>query len=144
MESSTLQREIPDLSSSILSPLIGWEREKRTDEKYLKEIQRFERESENSLIETFSRVGIKAMVKTDPYSLPYNNEVEVVLWGESYLNGPYEFYRVARKILKEVLDRNLWNVRFYMFINVVSPKEKSLLDLGKVIYKFRYHLPKSE
>ena len=139
-----MEREIPDLTSSILSPLIGWKEDKKTEKRYLKKIKKFERGCEKSLIETFSRVGIKGMVKTDPYSLPFNNEIEVTLNGESYMNGPYEFYRVARRILKEVLDKNIYSMRFYMFIEVVTPEKRTLLDpFGKVVYKFRYHLPKN-
>jgi hypothetical protein len=138
-------RQIHNLESSILHPLIGWKSDERTEEKYLKKIKKFERKCEQSLIETFSRIGVKSIVKTDPYSLPYNNEVVIELRGESYLNGPYEFYRVARRILKEVLDKNLWNVRFYIWIDVITPQTRTLLDpFGKVVYKFRYHLPKTE
>jgi hypothetical protein len=132
-----MERVIPKLSASILYPLIGPEEKKQTEKNYIKQIQKFERDCEKSLIETFSRIGISAVVKTDPYSLPYNKELVVNLNGESYLNGPYEFYRVARKIVREVLENDLYKVRFYMFIEVDTDKW-----LGRVTYKFRYHIPK--
>lgn len=132
-----MERLIPNLNSSILHPLLGWEPKKQNEKNYIKQIQKFERDCEKSLIETFSRIGINAIVKSDPYSLPYNQELVVNLNGESYLNGPYEFYRVARKIVSEVLEKDLYKVRFYMLIDVDTNR-----FLGRVTYKFRYHIPK--
>jgi hypothetical protein len=111
----------------------------RTEEEYLKEIQKFERRCEKSLIELFGKLSIKSLVKTDPYSLPFNNEILVTLRGESYMNGPYEFHRVARIIAKEVLDKNLWKLRFYMCINVVT-SDTNFIDWGLIEYRFRYYL----
>ena len=138
-----MNREIPNLNCSILHPLLGHKDKNRTEEKYIKEIEKFERGCEKSLIETFGRLSIVSTVKTDPYSLPYTHEVIVKLNGESYLNGPYEFHRVVRKIVKEVLDKNLWKIRFYMFVNVLTdqPDQHPLIkSLGQVEYRFRYYL----
>jgi hypothetical protein len=138
-----MNREIPNLNCSILHPLLGHKDKNRTEEKYIKEIEKFERGCEKSLIETFGRLSIDSMVKTDPYSLPYTHEVVVTLNGESYLNGPYEFHRVVRKIVKEVLDKNLWKIRFYMFVNVLTdqPDQHFLLKrMGQVEYRFRYYI----
>jgi hypothetical protein len=141
-----MERIIPNLNKSILGPLLGHKEKSRTEEKYLKEIQKFERESEKSLRDLFGKLSIDSLVKTDPYSLPYNNEVLVTLRGESYMNGPYEFHRVARQIAKEVLDKNLWKFRFYMFINVVTPdagdniKDNFINHFGRIEYRFRYYI----
>ena len=110
---------------------------------YVEKIEAFERKCEESLIKTLGRIDIVASVKTVPYSLPYNNEIVVELRGESYLNGAYEFHRVARKIVKELLEKDLYKVRFYMYIDVVIPEKRTLLNpYGSVKYHFRYHLPK--
>jgi hypothetical protein len=134
-----IEREIPDLKMSICLPLFKF-KEERTDENYLKNIEKFERDCEESFIKTLSKIGTQGMVKTDPYSLPYTDEVVVSLYGESYMNGPYEFYRVARKFLKEVLDKDLYKVRFYIKIDIVTERgpEKTFF-LGKIVYKFRYY-----
>jgi hypothetical protein len=138
-----MNREFPNLNHSIVHPLIGWEEQNKTEVNYIKTIEKFERDCEKSLIETLSRVGTDATVKTDPYSLPYNEELVITLNGESYLNGPYEFYRIARKIVREVLEKNLYKLRFYMFIEVITPQNAGLLGaLGQVKYSFRYHIPK--
>jgi len=136
----TLERTIPDFSRSICLPLFN-SKEKRDEKTYLKKIQKFERDCEKSFIQTLSRIGTRGLVKTDPYSLPYTDEVEVPLYGESYLNGPYEFYRVSRRLLQEVLEKNLWKVRFYIKIDIVTEKspDDSLLFLVNITYKFRYY-----
>lgn len=136
-----MERIVPNVEKPICGPLFGLKKE-RTEENYLKEIEKFERDCEKSLIKTLSKIGTQASVKTDPYSLPYTDEVTVTLYGESYMNGPYEFYRVARKFLKEVLDKNLWKVRFYILIDIVTekgPEEPQPFFMGKIIYRFRYY-----
>ena len=107
------KREEVNLKLSILAPLLREGITKRVkiraQEEYEKKIAEFERNCEKSLIETFSRLSINGMVKTDPYSLPYKDEVVTVLPGESYLNGCWEFHRVAREIVKELLNRTFIN-----------------------------------
>lgn len=104
-------------------------------ERYLKSIEEFERKSEKKLIEIFSHVDISASVKTDPYSLPYKEEIVMTLNGESYMNGPFEVKRVARKILKELLDKNVYALRFYLLVNC----QEGNFGFGKVEYRFRYY-----
>ena len=135
------KREAVNLKLSILGPLLRDGMTKsvkiRTQEEYEKKIAEFERNCEKSLIETFSRISINGMVKTDPYSLPYKDEVVKVLSGESYLNGCWEFHRVAREIVKELLNRNIYQLRFYMWINVIDTKAP--FTMGKVEYRFRFY-----
>ncbi len=130
-----MERPEVDLNLSILFPLLGHSKKVHTQEKYVEKIEEFERKCEKSLIETLGKLSIQGTVKTDPYSLPYTDEVVVTLKGESYLSGPYEFHRVARQIVKKLLEENVYKVRFYMFINVLP-----MGLLGKVEYKFRYYI----
>lgn len=133
-----VERIYPDkLNSLILAPLFGGSA--KTNEVYKTKIEAFERKCEASIIETLARLNIKASVKTDPYSLPYKNEVRVNLNGESYLNGPYELYRVMRQIAKELLDKNAYQLRFYMYIEVET-KSKAMFNMGRINYHFRYFL----
>jgi hypothetical protein len=140
----TTKRYIPPFGNPILYPLLGpRDRENTTEEVYIEKIEAFERKCEESLIETLGKVNINGFVKTDRYSLPYNNEIIVELRGESYLNGAYEFYRVTRKIVKELLEKDLYKVRFYIYVDVIIPEKRTLLNsYGSVKYHFRYHLPK--
>ncbi len=136
-----MERKDVNLDLMILNPLMGWDKKDKTQELYREKIEDFERKCEKSLIETFDRLDIKGMTKTDPYSLPYTNEVVVKLPGESYLNGPYEFYRVARRVVKEILNKDLHRVRFYFYINVLDRKESGWM-MGAVEYRFRYYVKK--
>lgn len=130
-----MERVIPNFDKVGISlPLFGFD--EKNEENYLKKIIAFEQKCEKSIIETLSKVNIQAMVKTDRYSLPFQKEVVVVLRGESYLNGSYEFFRVARKIVKELLDQDLYKIRFYLFINI----EEGHFNFGKLSYKFRYYI----
>lgn len=120
--------------------LIGYAKMSREEEQalYDQKIVDFEKKCEQSLIETLGKIGVRASVKSDRCSLPYKEELLVTLNGESYLNGPFEFHRVAKKIVKEILDKNLYKVRFYMYINLVEGKEL-WESFGKVEYRFRYY-----
>lgn len=130
-----VERIIPNYNKIIVSNILfGFD--EKTDENYLTKIVAFEKKCEQSLIETLSRVNINASVKTDRYSLPYQKEVSVTLNGESYMNGPYEFFKVARNIVKVLLNEDPYKIRFYLFINL----EEGHFGFGKVIYKFRYYV----
>ena len=130
-----MERRIPEnLNKSIFGPLIG--HKNRTPEIYIAKIEKFEQSCEKSFIDLLSRVGILATVKTDRYSLPYQEEKEVTLYGESYMNGPYEWYRVARPFIKELLDKNVYKIRFYIFIEV----DETVFPMGAIKYKLRYYV----
>lgn len=132
-------RTIPnDLSKSILFPLLGHEDKNRTKENYIEKVEKFERGCEKSFIKTLSRLSIHAMVKTDPYSLPYTDECVVTLNGESYMNGPYEFYRVARKFTKELLNKDVYKMRFYILVDVNT--DAGFMKMGTVTYRLRYYI----
>jgi len=134
-----MERKIPiNLCAQILHPLIGWDKEKHTEERYIEKIQDFERKVEKSLIETFKRIDIHGIVKTDPYSLPHKSEIKVTLRGESYLNGPYEIFRVVRPIIKQLLNENLYKIRFYVYIDV-DTGGRFPFSMGEINYYFRYY-----
>ena len=133
-----MERIIPNLKSSIIFPLRG--NKNMSDSEYVDAIQKFERKCEKSLIETLSKVNTIAMTKTDPYSLPFTDEIVVTLNGESYMNGPYEFFRVARKFVHEILNKNLYKVRFYIKVDVITPENPTFFNsFGKVEYRLRYY-----
>lgn len=130
-----MQRNIPNLNMPILRPLLGYEK-KPTEKRYLSELEKFEIKCEKSFKETLGRLGIQSTVKTDRYSLPHKGEVVKSLYGESYINGPYEFYRVARDFVKELLEKNVYKIRFYILIDVeMTPG----FPIGKVTYRLRYY-----
>jgi hypothetical protein len=103
---------------------------------YLDAIKDFEQKIEKSLIKTFGKVDIHASVKTDRYSLPYQDEIVVTLNGESYMNGAFEIFRVARPIMKAMLEKNAYKIRFYMYVNALEGN----MGFGKMEYRFRYFI----
>lgn len=127
-----LQRKIPNFKTPILSALLG---ESKTREKYLIHIKKFERECEGILLDVFKNLNISATVKRIPYSLPFKDEITYSLEGSSYLNSAFLFRRVARDIVRDVLNLEEDHIRFYLFINVVGDS-----DFGSVDYTFRYSL----
>ncbi len=129
-----IERTIPRPSLGILRPLL--EGEKPSEENYLKKIYKFERESEKFLKELLWKINIDALVKTNPYSLPYQKELVYKLGYESWLNEPYRLSRITRNIANELLAENIYSIRFYMFINVVefNPDESDfLLQKPKIV-----------
>ena len=127
-----MERIIPNISKIIVSTVLCGN--DKSEENYLKKLIAFEQGCEKSVIGTLSKINIKATVKQDRYSLPFQKEINVTLNGESYMNGSYEFYRVARPIVKQLLNENVYKIRFYLFINL----EEGNFGFGKVSYKFRY------
>jgi hypothetical protein len=133
-----MKRPIPsDLGAGILFPILGKTKDS-TYELYQEKIEGFERKCETSIINTLGKLDIIAMVKSDPYSLPYQKEIKITLEGESYFNGPYEVYRVTRNIAKELLNNNEYKIRFYIYIEV-DTEYKFPLRAGAVHYHFRYY-----
>lgn len=129
-----MERKIPELDSFLLSPIVG---DNKTEEKYKTRIYKFEREVEKHLLEIFNKLNINAIVKTDPYSLPYNNEIEYSLGFSSYINDAYDYRYIIRKILKDVLEVYMHQFRFYIYVDVCVNSNKPFNS--EVKYYFRYH-----
>jgi len=100
-------------------------------------LDNFEKSLEDKIIEFLEDIGISATVKSDKFSLPYNNEVVTLLRTESYMNGMLEHNRVFRPIVKELLDKGVHKIRFYFWIDI-----KDNLDIftGGLMYHFRYYV----
>ena len=136
-----MERKIPsDLHKSIVMPLIGYKGEE-TKENYVKRIEKFERRVEKALIDLLKLIDIDASTKTVPSSLPYKEELVYTLMGESWMNGPYEFKRVFKMLLKDLLDKKLYKFRFYFQINIITdfPNDDIWGSFGKIEYRFRYY-----
>jgi hypothetical protein len=126
-------REIIDLSCPTLTPLLGKDRKIYSQELYVKKIEELERNYEQKLLELFKMFNISASVKSIPNSLPYKNQLLFTLVGDSYLNAPYNFSKVQRRIMKEILDKDIYQLRFYLNINVITEGVYGFIE-----YRFRY------
>ena len=63
-------------------------------------------------------IGVAATVKSDRYSLPYVKEIKHTGMGESYLNGAFEIEPFLRTIAKEILNEDLYKIRFYVLAEI--------------------------
>ena len=156
LDENPLFRPETNLKSPIIRPLqLEWNIGKPVDydsdiddipseltdqENYIQALEIFERKCERRLLDTFNNVDIRGLVKTDPYSLPFTDEIVVRLMGSSYLNSAFEFRRVMRIILHNLLNEGIHDIRFYMFINVITPQTMSITNIfGNIEYRFRYY-----
>ena len=132
-------RNIPGIKNSLLLFLKnGKNKDNFNEENYVELYEKFminqEVLIEKKLIDLFKQMGINASVKSERYSLPFNNQLKCTGYGESYLNGAFETDRFFRKIIKELLDKDLYKVRFYVFAEI-----EDHFPMGKVNYYFNYH-----
>ena len=132
-------RNIPGIKNSLLLFLKnGKNKDNFNEENYAELYEKFminqEVLIEKKLIDLFKQMGINASVKSERYSLPFNNQLKCTGYGESYLNGAFETDRFFRKIIKELLDKDLYKFRFYVFAEI-----EDHFPMGKVNYYFNYH-----
>ncbi len=138
-----LERFIPPrFNRSILYTILipEWVKGGKYDaQSYLDAVTKFEIECEAKLKDLFRMIGIQSSVKRDRYSLPYKNEVVGEIEGTSYINYAYNIDNIARVFVKDLLDKNVSKIRFYLFVEVITEDETmSKRYFGKVVYKFRY------
>ena len=106
---------------------------------YLKFATEFEIKCENSLIILFDSLNIQSSVKTDRYSLPHKEEIISTIEGASYLNHAFTLSNITRDIVKELLDKEVYKLRFYLTIDAIIENDtEDRTFFGKVVYKFRY------
>ena len=138
-----LERFIPPrFNRSILYTILipEWVKGGKYDaQSYLDAVTKFEIECEAKLKDLFRMIGIQSSVKRDRYSLPYKHEVVGEIEGTSYINYAYNIDNIARVFVKDLLDKNVSKIRYYLFVEVITEDETmSKRYFGKVVYKFRY------
>ena len=124
---------IPELNNLI-------RKEKKIDiADYMKFITEFEIKCENSLIDLFNSLNIQSSVKSDRYSLPYKEEIICIVEGASYLNHAFTLNNITRDIVKELLDKEVYKLRFYLTVDAIIENDTTDRHFfGRVVYKFRY------
>ena len=106
---------------------------------YVAAVTKFEIDCESKLKDLFKKIGIQSSIKIDRFSLPYKHEVTGVIEGQSYINYAFILDNIARVFVKDLLDKNIHKIRFYLFVDVITEDETmSKRYNGKVVYKFRY------
>jgi hypothetical protein len=107
----------------------------RTPEKYEETMINLEKKIEKDMIGVLSKMGVNASVKSDRYSLPFQDQIKTTQHGESYLNGAFESIKLYRAVLHKMVDLNVYKVRFYIFAEV-----EDSFPMGKVNYYFNYYI----
>ena len=106
---------------------------------YVAAVTKFEIECERKLKDLFKKIGIQSSIKSDRFSLPYTHEVTGEIEGQSYINYVFNLDNIASVFVKDLLDKNIHKIRFYLFVDVITEDETmSKRYNGKVVYKFRY------
>lgn len=106
---------------------------------YLQVITDFEIQCENSLIKLFNSLNIHSSVKSDRYSLPYKDEIVINIEGASYLNYAFTLKNITREIVKELIDKEIYKIRFYLTVDAIIENDtEDRFFFGRVVYKFRY------
>ena len=106
---------------------------------YVAAVTKFEIECERKLKDLFKKIGIQSSIKSDRFSLPYTHEVTGEIEGQSYINYAFNLDNIARVFVKDLLDKNIHKIRFYLFVDVITEDETmSKRYNGKVVYKLRY------
>jgi hypothetical protein len=106
---------------------------------YMKFITEFEIKCEHSLITLFDSLNIQSSVKSDRYSLPYKEEIISIVEGASFLNHAFTLSNITRDIVKELLDKEVFKLRFYLTVDAIIENDTADRHFfGRVVYKFRY------
>ena len=138
-----IERYIPkDFKRALLIPQLNKliRKGKKIDvDDYLKFVTEFEIKCENSLITLFDSLNIQSSVKTDRYSLPYKEEIVIILEGASNLDYAFTLSNITRDIIKELFDKNIYKLRFYLTVDAIIENDtEDRHFFGRVVYKFRY------
>ena len=106
---------------------------------YMRFVTEFEIKCENSLIDLFNSLKIQSSVKSDRYSLPYKEELIFIVEGASFLNHAFTLSNITRDIVKEILDKEIYKLRFYLTVDAIIENDTDERHFfGRVVYKFRY------
>jgi hypothetical protein len=140
---TSIDRYIPkDFTKGLLIPQLNnlVQKGKKIDlDDYMKFITEFEIKCEYSLITLFDSLNIQSSVKTDRYSLPYKEEIISTIEGASNLDYAFTLNNITRDIVKELLDKKIYKLRFYLTVDAIIENDtEDRHFFGRVVYKFRY------
>ena len=142
---TSIKRYIPSrYNKALLFPDLNQLKQKKEEingDDYEKTVISFEKKCESNLINILKTVEITATVKTDRYSLPYQNEMIVVHECTKLINYNFSIFYPAREILKKLLVDHIYKLRFYLLVDVVLDETYPIdIPIGSVVFKFRYRI----
>ncbi len=124
-------RNFPSENNPLMSLVKNFKNPLKDYEKFVINI---EKSIEKDLIKILKNLNIKASVKTDRYSLPIKYQIKTTQYGESYLNAAFETEKLYRNIVKDLLNKDVYKIRFYIFAEI-----EDCFPMGKVNYYVNYH-----
>lgn len=84
--------------------------------------------------------NINASVKTNPKSLPYTHKISIVQKFNSYVNSVFFIEPLYRKILPQLIEDNLFKIRFFIDYQPHYNKEKpELIDGLEISFCYYKH-----
>jgi len=108
---------------------------------YLNAVIELEKKYEKSLIDILNSVEISSSVKTDRYSLPFQQEIIIIHKATKIINYNFSIYYPAREIVRNLLADDIRKIRFYLLVEVVLDDSfTENLPIGSVVFKFRYRI----
>lgn len=106
---------------------------------YLLKVQQYEVDIETHLLDVFSKLGISASVKTNRYSLPYDNEILNSQNRVGLNYHSFDLQQFVRQVIAELFLLNVKKLRFYIIGDLILEKGKSeFKSTNSIIVKFRY------
>jgi hypothetical protein len=98
---------------------------------------------EENLINLLWELGIYSSVKTNKKSLPYKETFEITLLRNKPFSNSFNFKKVYREFIKEVLNKGYRKIRFYCEL-IPSPQNKnhsfSSINKPNYICYIRYYI----
>ena len=108
---------------------------------YLLTVQKYEVDIEAYLKDVLNKLGISATVKTNRYSLPYENEISNIQKRIGLNYNAFDLQQLVRQVIKELLRTNVKKIRYYVIGDLIFEKDRSEFGYSNsIIVKFRYSI----
>lgn len=106
---------------------------------YLLTVQKYEVDIEAYLKDVFNKLGISASIKTNRYSLPYENEISNTQKRGGLNYNAFDLQKWVRQVVFELLRTKVKKLRYYVIGDLILEKDRSEFGYSNsIIVKFRY------
>jgi hypothetical protein len=109
----------------------------RNDENFHAAFESLEIETEKEIQECLASLGMEALKKTNRKSLPYKEELFYTAYISSFINDILLTSPLKRKLARELLNDNIFKIRFFVDINI--PKNEQG-NLDRLEYSVKYYV----
>ncbi len=109
----------------------------RNDENFHEALESLEIETEKKIQECLASLGMEALIKTNRKSLPYKEELLYTAYISSFMNDLLLTSPLKRKLARELLNDNIFKIRFFVDIDI--PKDERG-NLDRLEYSVKYYV----